>query len=357
VRKRVYISTAERSGALYAGLISQELKKAGAQIIWPSSLEEGNAPVGFAAGIEGAGEALVRMKRIEREVRRVKPDVFLAVAWSEPNTILGLRLKDMKGMRRVFFAPPQLWAWGRFRATLLRKGYDALLCLYPREALFLRSIRLPAHFAGNPLVEHLTPYFDVKRKTSRASRSIALLAGSRPSEQSRHKTLLKGFRDAWKQLYPKDRAIWLFLTEGEAKDASFLLEGYDKATGGSTRYRALASADLAVVASGTACLETALLGIPQVVFYSLPRLEVALIRMLARVKHFALPNVIIAEDAVPELLNPSVGDLVEKAKSTICKSKEARELAIKLRKKLSTPLDNFKTLLSILQQATSREAL
>jgi len=106
--------------------------------------------------------------------------------------------------------------------------------------------------------------------------------------------------------------------------------------GGEARYRVLASADLAVVASGTACLETALLGTPQVVFYSLPRLEVALIRMLARVKHFALPNVIIAEDAVPELLNPHVGDLVEEAKSTICKSKEARELAIRLRKELTT---------------------
>lgn len=333
---RVYISTAERSGALYAGLISQELKKAGAQIIWPAALQEGNAPVGFAAGIEGAGEALVRMKRIEREVRRVKPDVFLAVAWSEPNTILGLRLKDMKGMRRVFFAPPQLWAWGRFRATLLRKGYDTLLCLYPREAAFLRSLRLPAHFAGNPLVEHLTTYFDVKRKTSKASRSIALLAGSRPSEQSRHKTLLKGFRDAWRQLYPKDRAIWLFLREREAKDAQLSLDSPDEAIGGKARYRALAGSDLAVVASGTACLETALLGTPQVVFYSLPRLEVALIRMLARVKHFALPNVILAEDVVPELLNPSREDLVEEAESAIQKPEKSRELAIRLRKELTT---------------------
>ena len=335
VREQVYISTAERSGALYAGLISQELKKAGGEVIWPGSFEEGNAPVGFAAGIEAAGSAIAKVRRIEREVHRVKPDVFLAGAWSEPNTILGLRLRDLKGMRRVFFAPPQLWAWGRFRATLLRKGYDALLCLYPRQAAFLHSLGLPARFTGNPLVEHLTPYFDVKRKTSRTSRSIALLAGSRPSEQSRHRTLLEGFRDAWRRLYPKDRAIWLFLIEREAKDARLSLDAPDKAIGGKARYRALSDADLAVVASGTACLETALLGTPQVVFYSLPRLEVALIRMLARVKRFALPNLILGEYAVPELLNPSVENLVEEAQTILQKSERSRELAIRLRNELT----------------------
>ncbi len=335
VREQVYISTAERSGALYAGLIGNKLTQAGAEVVWPGSLEEGDAPVGFAAGIGGAWEALVRMKRIEREVRRLKPDVFLAVAWSEPNTILGLRLRDMKGMRRVFFAPPQLWAWGRFRATLLRKGYDALLCLYPRQVAFLGSLGLPARFTGNPLVEHLKQYPDKKTKAPKDSRVIALLAGSRPSEQSRHRTLLEGFRDAWRRLYPKDRAIWLFLTEGEARNANLLLDTQDKAIGGKARYRALSDADLAVVASGTACLETALLGTPQVVFYSLPRLEVALIRTLARVKRFALPNVILAEDAVPELLNPSVVDLVEEAESAIEKPERSREIAIRLRKELT----------------------
>lgn len=335
VREQVYISTAERSGALYAGLIGNKLTQAGAEVVWPAALQESDAPVGFAAGIGGAGEALVRMKRIEREVRRLKPDVFLAVAWSEPNTILGLRLRDLKGMRRVFFAPPQLWAWGRFRATLLRKGYDALLCLYPREAAFLDSLGLPARFTGNPLIEHLKQYPDKKRNAPKDSRVIALLAGSRPSEQSRHRTLLEGFRDAWRRLYPKDRAIWLFLTEGEARNANLLLDTQDKAIGGKARYGALAGSDLAVVASGTACLETALLGTPQVVFYSLPRAEATLMRLLTRVKRFALPNVILAEDAVPELLNPSVGNLVEEAESAIEKPERSREIAIRLRKELT----------------------
>jgi lipid-A-disaccharide synthase len=290
---------------------------------------------------------LAKMREIEREVRRIKPHVFLAVAWSEPNTILGLRLNDLRGMRRVFFAPPQLWAWGRFRAPLLRKGYDALICLYPKEAEFLRALGLPACFSGNPLAWHLAPYFDTRRKTSKCPRTIALLAGSRASEQTRHMGLLKEFRDAWRRLYPKDRFSWLFLTRCEAGDARIILGDHDRMIEGEERYRTLAGADLAIVTSGTASLETALLGTPQVVFYSLPSFEVFLVRSLTRVKRFALPNLILGEYVVPELLNPSVEDLVESAKSIAEKLMESRELAIRLRKHLA-PLDNRSTLFRII---------
>ena len=248
----------------------------------------------------------------------------------------------------MFFAPPQLWAWGSFRATLLRHGYDALICLYPKEAEFLRSLRLPAYFAGNPLVWHLVPYFDMRKKPSKDSRTVVLLAGSRPSEQARHMGLLKEFKDTWRGLYSKDRFCWLFLTQGEANDACLHLDKKDKATGGKARYRTLADADLAIVASGTASLEAALLGTPQVVFYCLPHLEVFLIRLLTRVNLFALPNLVLGEYVIPELLNPSVEDLVERAESIVQKPKSSRELAIRLRNNLATPLDNRSTLFRLI---------
>jgi lipid-A-disaccharide synthase len=345
---RVYISTAERSGRLYAGLLAQHLKQRSSRVEIVCGDSGDDAPVGFTEGIKATISVLARMKRIEREVRRIKPDVFLAVAWSEPNTILGLRLNDLKGMRRVFFAPPQLWAWGRFRAPLLKKGYDALICLYPEEAEFLGSLRLPAYFAGNPLAWHLAHYFNKGKKPSKGSRTIALLAGSRPSEQARHMKLLKEFRDTWRELYPKDRFCWLFLTQGEAKDACLHLDEKDKTTGGKARYRVLADADLAVVSSGTASLETALLGTPQVVFYSLPSFEVFLIRSLTRVKRFALPNLILGEDVVPEILNPSVETLLEHSNRAIPNRNESEELAMKLIQELAAPLDNRSTLFRLI---------
>jgi lipid-A-disaccharide synthase len=350
---RVYISTAERSGMLYAGHISQKLEDAGAEVVWPASFKEADAPVGFREGLKASGSVLARMKRVECEVRRIKPDVFLAVAWSEPNTILGVRLRDLRNMRRVFFAPPQLWAWGRFRAALLRKGYDALICLYPKEAKFLKSLRLPACFRGNPLARHLALYLNRGKNPSKGSRTIALLAGSRQSEQARHMGVLKTFRDAWRRLYPKDRFCWLFLTEGEAEDARIILAGHDKMITGEERYRALASADLAIVTSGTASLETALLGTPQVVFYSLPSFEVFLVRSLTRVKRFALPNLILGDDVVPETLNPSVETLLEHSNRAILNRKESEELAARLIRELAEPLDNCSTLFRIILSSVS----
>ncbi len=338
---KVYVSTAERSGLLYASLIAQGLKteQPDVEIIWGDRPAESEATVGFAAGARQAGSIREKMRRIERGVRSVKPDVFLAVAWSEPNTLLGLRLRDMKQMRRVFFAPPQLWAWGRFRATLLKKGYDALLCLYPGEAKFLTSLGLPAYFAGNPLARHLAQYSRREKRTKKPARTIALLAGSRHSEKSRHQMLLSGFMRRWREFHPNDKAVWLFLTEREALRAERFLDGHDKAVGGEERYRVLAKTDLAVVTSGTASLETALLGIPQVVFYSLSGLEMTLIKSLTRVRLFALPNIILTKRVVPELLNPSVDELLEHGQRTICRRKESCDIAKELHLAL-TPLDN-----------------
>ncbi|MBN2378203.1 hypothetical protein JXM67_00155 [candidate division WOR-3 bacterium] len=332
---RVFISTAERSGELYAALIADDLRMnySNVEILGFRDKECELAPVGFGAGVASASNVMVKMGSIEREVRRLRPDVFLAVAWSEPNTILGLRLRDIRGMKRVFFAPPQLWAWGRWRSGLLRRGYDALYCLYPKEARFLRSLNLPAYFRGNPLVRHLRPYFKSKRDRN----LIALLPGSRSCEKSRHINLLTQFRRRWLSLYPSSKAVWLFLTSEEAREATLPLEYGDGAVGGESRYAELARAGLAVVTSGTASLEAALLGTPQAVFYTMPGFEVALARTLTHVRHFALPNIILGERRVPELLNPSVESLLEAALNL--SREEGRKLATRLRTELSAPID------------------
>jgi len=299
--------------------------------------------VGFAAGTASAASALARMRRIEREVHALRPDVFLAVAWSEPNTLLGLRLRRMGGIRRIFFAPPQLWAWGRWRAALLRRGFDALLCLYPGEAKFLRGLGLAALFAGNPLLEHLAPHFNARRRGS--SKTIALLAGSRRMERSRHAALLKEFAEIWCRSHPEYRTVWLFASGAEAEAARPVC---GLAVGGEARYAVLAEAEAAVVASGTASLETALLGTPQVVFYSLPRLEKALVRTLTRVRRFALPNVILERDAVPELLNPGADELVQAVEGALAQPQGFAALASRLREELAPPLDNSKSLFRII---------
>ncbi len=346
---KVYISTAERSGFLYAKLLSQEIKRKHpeAQILGCSEGSEDLAPVGFAAGAGAAKPALTKVREIEHEVRCLKPDVFLAVSWSEPNTLLGLRLRNMPRMRRYFFAPPQLWAWGRWRAILLRRGYQRLFALYPKEALFLRSLGLRASFAGNPLAAYIRPYLDMRRTAIRkGARKIALLAGSRELERSRHTGLLVDFMKLWRERYPRDRAVWLAPTPIEAEGLKKLADPRDLVVAGEERHRELASASLALVASGTASLEAALAGAPQVVFYCLPRIEVALARTLTKVERFALPNLILGEDAVTELLNPSLDELVSVAEETMHRRDEHMGIALRLHNQLQ-PLDKSHSFLSM----------
>ncbi|MBD3286326.1 hypothetical protein GF359_07245 [candidate division WOR-3 bacterium] len=331
----VFISTAERSGLLYARLIADNLARHYPGITIYAPPDADSAPVGFGAGALESRGVLERMRRIERTVRKLRPDVFLAVAWSEPNTILGLRLRDLRGMRRIFFAPPQLWAWGRWRATLIRRGYDTLYCLYPREARFLRSLGLLAHFHRNPLADYLKPYFNLERIPG----TIALLPGSRASEKSRNLDLLRGLRIRWKKHQPGFRFTWLFLTDEEARQSRAFIGAGDRIVGGLERYKELAKSGLAVVTSGTATLETALLGTPQVAFYNMSRLEVALVRLLTRVRRFALPNVILDEKVIPEYLNPSAEVLVNAALVQIEAQPFSETLARRLRTELGGSVD------------------
>jgi lipid A disaccharide synthetase len=90
-----------------------------------------------------------------------------------------------------------------------------------------------------------------------------------------------------------------------------------------------------------------------VVFYSLPSFEVFLVRSLTRVKRFALPNLILGEDVVPETLNPSVETLLEHSNRAILNRKESEELAARLIRELAEPLDNCSTLFRIILSSVS----
>jgi lipid-A-disaccharide synthase len=352
VSVKVYFSTSERSGLFYARLLGEELMRMSPGVEIHGLRDDGAernelAPVGFAGGIRTSGSVLERMREIEHEVRLIKPDLFLAVAWSEPNTILGLRLRDVKGMRRVFFAPPQLWAWGRWRARLLKKGYHLLLALYPREARFMRSLGLNALFAGNPLKELLEPYFRERSTEPGRKRTIAMLPGSRKSEKNSNIALLREFAREWRKENPEDRFSWLFLTAGEAREESGALGEKEVSVGGRQRFVELAKADLALVTSGTASLETALMGIPQIVFYSMPRVEIALARTFTRVKHFALANLVMGKEVVTEIINPTTYDLMSLASKAIFHPHLYHDLGRRIQSEL-TPLTNESLSLELL---------
>jgi lipid-A-disaccharide synthase len=206
----------------------------------------------------------------------------------------------------VYYITPQVWAWRQGRTKFLRKFVDRALVIFPFEETFLRERGVDAVFTGHPLVDTARPdstleIFLARHNLDPAAPRVAFLPGSRASEVRRNlpplsdasRLLSKRFPNAvvlvpWATGLPQTlKAQWgdapVRWVDGEYRDV-------------------LGHAHAAAVASGTATLEAALMGVPQVVVYRLKPLTYAIGRRLVKVERVGLPNVVLGEAAVPELI-------------------------------------------------------
>ena len=321
---RIAVVTGEPSGRLYAGLVEEALATAASdtEIIRLEAAERRDTVLGFIEGIRSAPRLTRRLSAVRRHIAGIDPDLVLLAGFSNFNLPLG-RACRRAGLPVAFLAPPQLWAWGSWRCALLRRAADLVICLFPFEADWLRRHGVRATFTGNPLAEAVrtsesrSAHPAWARTLERAGlrpdeRYIVFLPGSRPSELAHHNRLfdtvkMHGYRSI--RLAP----------------ASPLAP---------CRYDLLAHAEAGVVVSGTATLEAALLGLPQVACYHLGGPTRLLARLLVRTRRFALPNILLRRDAVPELLEPTSNAISRALRKLLsdpgCRSRarqDARELS------------------------------
>lgn len=270
------------------------------------------------AGLTEVLWGLPRMVRtlwaLVRAAKSRKPDVAVLLDLPDFNLPLAKRLKKM-GVPVVYYISPQVWAWRAGRVHHIRRWVDKMLVILPFEAPFYQSHQVPAEFVGHPLTEHL-PELDrgEGQKVARlhlglaagsAASVVALLPGSRRKEVQRHlPTMLQavahmraaGHHDltallpvastintAWVQQMVHDSGVSVRLYDGDSREV-------------------LSACDAAMVCSGTATLETALIGRPMVVVYRVSFISYHILRRLISVAHIALVNLIAKERLVPELV-------------------------------------------------------
>ncbi|HEX4269572.1 MAG TPA: lipid-A-disaccharide synthase [Steroidobacteraceae bacterium] len=244
------------------------------------------------------------------------PDVFVGVDAPEFNLGLAKRL-HARGLKTVQYVSPQVWAWRQGRVRDISRACDLVLCLLPFETAFYSSQGVRAVFVGHPLADQIP--LQVDREGARAALGletsatvIALLPGSRLAEVERLGTdFLRAA--AWLAERRPDlefiapmataRAREVFESkqaEVPAAPKILLLEGRAQ--------QALAASDAAIVASGTATLETLLSRRPMVVAYRFGALTAFLLRILRLVKvpYFSQPNLLLGRALVPELLQEQV---------------------------------------------------
>ena len=219
--------------------------------------------------------------------------------------------RDLPAVRLHQYVCPQVWAWKKGRIPELGTVLDTLFCLFDFEPELFRGYPVEARFVGHPLVELVHPECDREAffaETGLDPRRplVALLPGSRRGEIQRLLPPMAELVGRWQQARPE--AQWV-LPVAPTLATDFVrgyLQGAPVVLVEGRTYAARAYADAALVASGTATLETALLGTPFAIVYRLNALTYQIAKRLVKVPHFGLANVVARREVAPELLQDEV---------------------------------------------------
>ncbi|MDX1997870.1 MAG: lipid-A-disaccharide synthase, partial [Thermoanaerobaculia bacterium] len=262
--------------------------------------------------VVGLAEVLRVWRRAKRifdqllaEAERRKPAVAVLVDFPEFNLRLAPELAR-RGVRVVYYISPQLWAWRKGRVKTVARAVDTLLVLFPFEVDFYRRHGVSALHVGHPLVDevpHLTHRWDGPAPAPDEPRRLVLLPGSRRSEVARLLPAMIGAVEALSRDVPVSvRLLRAPTIERSALEAQVAAAGVpiEIVEGGDAgRFAVLADAHLALCASGTATLETGLVGTPMLVLYRVGMITGLMARLLVDLPHFSLVNLVLDRPAVP----------------------------------------------------------
>ncbi len=251
--------------------------------------------MGFIEVLQNLGKIRKNLRETEREIRKISPDVVILIDYGGFNMRLAAKLKA-RGQKVFYYISPKVWAWNQRRAWKLKRTVDKMFVILPFEKEFFRRFDWDVDYVGNPVLDAVRQH-DFRSETG-SKIDIALLPGSRKQE-------LKFMLPLMKQLalaHPE----WKF---GLATVPNIGQDMYDDilrldnvtAFDGHT-YDLLQMSRAAVVTSGTATLETALIKVPQVVVYRANAISYAIGKRLVKVPYISLVNLIADKPLVKELI-------------------------------------------------------
>ena len=266
-------------------------------------------------GLDGLKDKLLDILGIRKQLTQRwqanPPGVFVAIDVPDFNLTLESRLKA-HGIPCLHYVSPTVWAWRGYRIHKIKRSVNHMLALFPFEAEYYRRHKVPVTCVGHPLADEISEPDQAAARKALGFASgllVALLPGSRRSEVKRlagpimeaAKILFKQYPDIQFVLPIAGESVGRTFSQyaGEIDDLPItLLDGQSRL--------AMEAADVAILASGTASLEAALLGVPHVVVYRLSGISYWLMMRLRQVDHYAMPNHLLPEPLVPELIQHRV---------------------------------------------------
>lgn len=318
---RYYLIAGEPSGDLHGANLMRGLAKADPEAefrFWGGDMmaEAGGAAnlvkhyretsfFGIANVLANLGTIARQMRECREDVLRFAPDVLILIDYPGFNVKMA-EFAHRHGLKVFYYIAPKVWAWKEWRVKALRRFVDRLYIIFPFEKEYFRRKGIDAAFEGNPLMDAIArrrESFPSAEEFRRANGLddrpvVALLAGSRRSEI---RTNLRFMAELAERIPDRQFVVagvsWIDRAE------------YDRCTAGTAvryvfdkTYELLAVAEAAVVTSGTATLETALLDVPEVVVYGVPWIYEKLKPYVLKIPYVSLVNLNLGREAVREIV-------------------------------------------------------
>ncbi len=320
--RTVLIVTGESSGDLYGSLLARRLKMLypGVEVYGVGGermKREGVRLIGAITGAFGLVEALHHLSTLKKNLQglrdaidRLRPQIGVLIDFPEFNLRVAEMLRD-RGIKVLYYVSPQIWAWRRGRWKKMKRLCDMVAVILPFEEEFYRQKGVRAEFVGHPVMEEIEVIKGGKgyqRESLGLKREVplvALLPGSRRSELKRHLPL---YQEVVEGLLNRLKSIQFVMPlapgvdEEEFKGDMEVFEAMGVKVLKGRATEALSASNSAVVASGTATLQAALLGTPMVVVYKLSPLTYLIGRLLVNVKYISLVNLLLNRQVVKELI-------------------------------------------------------
>lgn len=312
---RIWINAGEASGDLHGQLLVRALRERcpDAQFLGmagPAMRAEGVEPIlrTESLSVMGFTEVLAQLPRILRllgviakKLAETRPDVVVVI--DAPDFHFRVtRIARRLGIPVVYYISPKLWAWREGRTAFIRDHVDRLVSILPFEVEFYARHGLRIDYIGHPLLDAVRAP-DVLAIEAQPRR-IGVLPGSRRREIT---ALLPIFARAADLLATRFADLEFVLPVAPGMDRTLLTQCWTSSqpitlVESDTRYATMRSCRAIMAASGTATLETALLGVPTAVAYKFSRLSFWLGTMLVKVPYISLPNLILNASVFPEFL-------------------------------------------------------
>jgi lipid-A-disaccharide synthase len=338
-RMKYYIIAGEASGDLHGSNLIKELKKLDTDFegrCWGGDLmKEAGATVvkhykelafmGFAEVIKNLPTILNNLKFCKQDIEQFKPDVLVLIDYPGFNLRIAKWAKQ-KGLKVIYYISPQVWAWKESRVKLIRQVVDKMLVILPFEKEhFENKWNYKVEFVGHPLVQVVNDFLATHSSIKEDPPVIALLPGSRKQEIAKKLPIMMEVS----KFFPGYKFI---VAKAASLDDDFyttFLSHYPGITTVSNQtYSLLSKASAALVTSGTATLETALFGVPQVVCYKGSSISYQIAKRLVKIKYISLVNLIMDKEIVKELIQDelTVQNLTNELNSILHNQEKRRQI-------------------------------